>query len=149
MTRCRLDASRVLKRISKVRELRAAVALGSATREERACRHALDGVEAACDAVAQAIDECLEAGRRVDTARYDMLAQMGAAFAQQHERTACEFDKAAAQRRACAADNVQAKRRHEQVGERVAALEQARRRAQTTRMDDDVMDLWLKHQEAP
>jgi hypothetical protein len=149
MTQRRLDATRVLKRMSKVRELRTSAALGSATREEQVRRHALDEIEATCDAVALASGECLTAGQRVDTARYDMLSRMGAAFGQQREQASSELHEAAKQRTAIAIDSVQAKRHCERIDERVAALERARRQAQSVRMEEDAMDLWLKYRETP
>lgn len=149
MTQRRLDASRVLKRMSKVRELRAAAALGSAMREEQARRRVLDGIEATCEAVALASSECLAAGQRVDTARYDMLSRIGAAFGQQREQASGELHEAAEQRMAIAIDSVQAKRHGERIDERVAALERARRQMQAVRMEEDAMDLWLKYRETP
>ena len=149
MTKRRLDASRILKRMSKVRELRAAAALACATREELARRHALDGAATACDTVAAASSACLEAGRQVDTARYDLLVRMGDALAQQRERASLDFQQAAERRWASAADGVRAQRHYEQIDERVASLERTRRHAQAARVDEDALDLWLKHREQP
>lgn len=149
MMQRRLDATRVLKRMSKVRELRIAAALGSATRDEQARRQVLDEIEATCEAVALASSECLAAGQRVDTARYDMLSRMGVAFGQQREQASNELYEAAKQRTAIAIDSVQAKRHCERIDDRVAALERARRRVQVVRMEEDAMDLWLKYRETP
>ena len=149
MTQRRLDASRVLERMSTVRELRAAIALDSAVREERERRHVLEEVEAACNVLAVADGACLAVGHRVDTARYDMLSQLGVALAQQHERAAGALDEATEQRSARAMDSFQAKRQREQVGERVAELNQARCREQADRLAEDAVELWLRHRETP
>ena len=148
-TERRLRAARMLKRMSKVRALRAAAVLVAATREERDRQSTLDGAEAACAAVAAASGECLVEGQHLDTARYDMLSRLGAALAQQHEQATSRLQEAAAQRLANAVESLRARRRNEHDDERAMALEHARARLHAARVNEDAVDLWLKHREQP
>lgn len=148
-TERQLRAARILKRMSKVRALRAAVVLAAATREEQVRRSELEGAEALCEAVATANSACLAAGRQLDTARYDMLSRLGAVLAQQREQAASLFQEAAAQRLANADESVRARRQNERDDERTVALERVHAHVYTARTDEDAVDLWLKHREQP
>lgn len=148
-TERQLRAARILKRMSKVRALRAATVLAVATREEQARRCALDGAEALCEEVAAASSACLAVGQHLDTARYDMLSRLGVALAQQREQAAGLFQEASAQRLANADESVRARRQGEHNDERAAELERVCARFNATRTDEDAVDLWLKYRGQP
>jgi hypothetical protein len=137
-------AYEVALRIAQVKELRAQVALASAVDKEAEARNQVEAVEAARRSVLQASNGRTAAGgQQMDLARYELLARLDVALAHRLQRAGDVLDQAAQLRAERAAENVNAKRHRERVGEHLGDVRRAGSHALAAKAQEEGIELWL------
>ena len=143
----KLRAYDVVRRLARVREMRAAASLSMAIQEERMKTLRLDEASAACDAVAVAAHACVESGVSVDIPRYVTLLMLDESLTAKQQDAASELASAAQAREVCATSSWLAKRYRERVGEHVKETRQMMYRDRAARLQEEGVELWMHGKE--
>ena len=139
----RLHAYEVLLRVAKVREIRAALALGEASAEEQLCRNRHDEILAARDLVTTASRTSAANGMELDMARYEMLANLDSALAARLHVASNALDSARSASQGCASANVAAKRYREHMDEHVDNARRTMDQKHSSIRQEEAIELWL------
>jgi len=140
----RLHAYQVMRRVARVKEIRASMALAEAMAAQDRQRVQHDGLIEARHAVAAAGHRHRMNQGDLDMARYEILAQLGEAIDERLGEARSMLSAAEELSRSCAAATVAATRHRENVDEHVDVACQSLEQEHSSNARDDAIELWLK-----
>jgi hypothetical protein len=146
MTR-RLRALDVLKRVARVREVRATQALSLALEDERVSERARDGVQAYRDAAAAVGQDCTSGSGSLDIPRYERVSHVDHLLEVRLHLAQANLAETRGEREARAAESALASRYHDRVGERHGEIEDVLVNERRALQQDEAIELWLGAEE--
>jgi len=142
MTR-RLRALEVLKRVARVREVRATQALSLALEEERVSERARDSIQAHRDAVAAVGQNCTSGFGHLNIPRYERVSHVDHLLEARLHLAQAGLAEARGEREARAAESALANRYHDKVDERHGEIESVLIHERRASQQDEAIELWL------
>jgi len=139
----RLHAYEILRRVARVREVRASRALADASAEERLCRMRCEHIATARDGLASARRVTSSDPSRLDMGRYEMLSRMDTAFAEQQHHASTELAVAEKITQEQAERSVMAKRYCEKIDEHVTELIVALDHKASASALEEAIEMWV------
>jgi len=139
----RLHAYEVLRRVAKVREVRASLALADASAEVRICRIHRDDVGAAQAAVSTANRRSTADESILDLARCEMLSNLDALLVEKRKVASDELALAEQSCQEYALAAVTAKRYREQIDGRVMETSGTLERKRSASQQEEAIECWL------
>lgn len=144
MTSKRLEAYQVMRRVARVKEVRASLALSEAVAAETRRRAEHDRIAQQRDAVAMASHGQRTAVGNLDMGRYEMLCLLGEAIDERLGEAASALSSASELSRERATASASAQRRRESIDEHVEAASRTLEQVRSGNAREEAVELWLR-----